>query len=274
MVLGRYKKRITGKKAINHYEFRIVDRHKAVRWVSTQSAHIQWEGRSAALGMLTDITERKRADEEIHRSAAELREAQRIGHFGNFDWDARTDTITWSDEYYRIYGFKPGIKPPGYSEHLKTYSAKSAARLDAAVKNSMKTGKPYTVDLEQIRPDGTQKWIIARGEVKRDEHNKIIGLRGTAQDITERKAIENELRESWFNLSLALQSADMGVWHLDIAENKRHFDEQVCHLLGLDSRKLKGTADEFFTADAEELEFRRIPYFSLLIIYPESFNQI
>jgi PAS domain S-box-containing protein len=153
--------------------------------------------------MLKNLIDRERIEDEkkeaegiIRENEAELREAQRIGHFGNFDWDARTDVIKWSDEYYRIYGFKPGTKPPGYEEHLKTYSPETAAQLDAAVKNSMQTGEPYVVDIEQVvRPDGLKKWITARGEVKRDKNNKIIGLRGTAQDITERKLAEVQLKK-------------------------------------------------------------------------------
>ncbi len=127
-----------------------------------------------------DITECKKTEEALLESKIEMEEAQRIGHFGSFDWDARTDAITWSTGYYRIYGFDPKMKPPGYEDHIKVYSTESAARLDAAVKHSMETGEPYALDLEQVRADGTKKWITALGEVKRDENNKIIGLRGTA----------------------------------------------------------------------------------------------
>ncbi len=148
------------------------------------------------LAIQRDITEREKANETIREDEAELKEAQRIGNYGNFDWDSRTDTIKWSDEYYRIYGFVPGSKPPGYEEHLKAYTPESAARLDAAVKNSMATGEPYEVDIEQAHPaKNAARWITARGEVKRDEHNKIIGLRGTAQDITARKQSEERINE-------------------------------------------------------------------------------
>ncbi|MEW6196631.1 MAG: PAS domain S-box protein [Bacteroidota bacterium] len=139
---------------------------------------------------LTDVLTSILMYRDLSRREKELKDAQRIGSFGNWDWDALTDTITWSEEYYRIYGFDPTQKPPGYEEHLKTYSKESAAKLDEAVKNSMKTGKPYELDLEQIRSDGTKKWITARGECKFDSYGNIIGLRGTAQDITERKMYE------------------------------------------------------------------------------------
>lgn len=187
------------------YERRILGKNGKEIWCYISAAPFFDEKKQFAgsLAMIADITERKQAEEVIRKDEAELKEAQRIGRFGNFDWDARTDTIKWSDEYYHIYGFDPSQKPPGYEEHLKAYTPESAKRLDAAVKNSMATGEPYTVDLEQVRPDGTKKWIIACGEVKRDESNNIIGLRGTAQDITERKEAELEREQffKFFNLS-------------------------------------------------------------------------
>ncbi len=64
----------------------------------------------------------------------------------------------------------------------------------------------------------------------------------------ERKHAEEELRESQSRLDLALRSARMGVWRLDLIQNKRHFDDQVCHLLGIDPAKFTGTEEEFYKA--------------------------
>ena len=64
----------------------------------------------------------------------------------------------------------------------------------------------------------------------------------------ERKRVEEELRINQSRLDLALRSAHMGVWHLDMVENRRSFDDQVCHLLGIDPAKFTGTEEEFFNA--------------------------
>ncbi|MDP2722141.1 MAG: PAS domain S-box protein [Bacteroidales bacterium] len=153
------------------------------------------ESLSKILVSLVDISERKQAEMALINSEKGLKEAQRLGRLGSWDWDAITDTITWSKEYYRIYGFDPTQHPPGYEDHLKAYTPESAARLDEAVKKNMEAGKPYVVDLELAQTDGTQRWITARSETKLDSNGKVIGLRGTAQDITERKLAEEEIRK-------------------------------------------------------------------------------
>jgi len=144
-----------------------------------------------------EINERKEAVERLHESGKELNEAQRLGRIGNWNWDIATDTISWFEEYYRIFGLDPAQRPPKYEEHLKAYTPESAARLDAAVKINTQSGKPYELDLEIANPKGSARWITARSETKRDIQGKIIGLRGTAQDITERKRAETE-REQFF----------------------------------------------------------------------------
>ncbi|MGO9688494.1 MAG: PAS domain S-box protein [Syntrophobacteraceae bacterium] len=75
---------------------------------------------------------------------------------------------------------------------------------------------------------------------------QLVAVRAAGE--LERKRVEEELRESRSRLDLALQSAHMGVWDLDLKENKRRFDYQVCHLLGIDPAKFTGTEDEFYKA--------------------------
>ncbi|MCX5793081.1 MAG: PocR ligand-binding domain-containing protein [Elusimicrobia bacterium] len=132
------------------------------------------------------------AHRDLQESERGMKEAQHLAQVGNWNWAAATDTITWSEEYYRLYGFDPAQRPPGYEEHLKVYTPESAARLDAAVKRNMQTGETYELDLEFVRKDGQRRWITARSETVRDDKGGIIGLRGTAQDITERRRAELE----------------------------------------------------------------------------------
>jgi len=159
--------------------------------------------------------ERKQAEEALLKSEAALKEAQRVGQIGSWDWDAVGDTITWSEEYYRIFNFDPNVPPPNYQNHLNIYTAESAERLDAAVKKTVQTGEPYELDLEIARLTGPTRWICARSEAKRDADGRIVGLRGTAQNISERKKAEKALVERDAFIRNILEAVDEGFIMVD-----------------------------------------------------------
>ncbi len=158
----------------------------------------------------SEIPANRKLKEALRKSESELNEAQRLARIGSWDWDSTTDTIRWSDEYYRIYNIDPKLPTPAYQEHLKVYTAESGARLNIAVEKALQTGEPYELDLELAQPTSATRWICARGEAKRDAEGRITGLRGTAQDITERKRAEIKLRQNELFIKNVLETVDEG----------------------------------------------------------------
>jgi PAS domain S-box-containing protein len=142
---------------------------------------------------LADITDRKFAEEKLRDRQAELEEAQRVGNFGNWYWDAATDVTTGSAQLLRIYGFDPerDTMPNFADQGGWLYPHESWERINAAVQSALKTGIGYQLDLPAFR-NGTPIWITTRSEVLRDLKGAIVGLRGTVQDITDRKLAEAE----------------------------------------------------------------------------------
>ena len=147
--------------------------------------------------MFDVITERKKADEALRQKEAALNEAQRIAHVGSWYWDAKTDVTTGTAELLRIYGFDPAaqLMPDFREQRGRCYPVEEWERVNAAVQTSLQAGIGYELDVQAIR-DGETIWVTTRGEAVRDRDGQIVGLRGTVQDITERKHIEEELRES------------------------------------------------------------------------------
>lgn len=86
---------------------------------------------------------------------------------------------------------------------------------------------------------------VYSGPIKIDGKQLLCSM---IHDETERRRAEEALRENEARLDLALRSSQMGVWTLDIAENSRVFDDQVCRLLGIDPTGFSGGAEEFFEA--------------------------
>jgi PAS domain S-box-containing protein len=146
--------------------------------------------------ILRDTTERLRAEEALRERKEELSEAQRVAKVGSWEWDPTTDVVTWSEEMFRIAGRDPMLPAPSYQQHPAHYTPASWQLLKSAVNETLRDGRPYELELEMIRDDGKLVWTNARGEVLRDASGKIIKLRGTLQDIAERKRAEAALQKA------------------------------------------------------------------------------
>gem|GEM_PF-366094 len=147
---------------------------------------------TAVITSSRDITERKVAEEALRMSEAVLKESQRIAHVGSWHLDIASNEVIWSEELYKMYGFDPNLPPPPYTEHQKLFTPDSWVKLSTALKNTKETGVPYEFELETVRKDGSNGWMWVHGETLLDASGKTVGLRGAAQDITERKRSEEE----------------------------------------------------------------------------------
>lgn len=147
-------------------------------------------------GFITDITERKRIEQQLETSRLQLKEAQRIAKVGSWSWLVAPDISFWSDELYAITGHDPQLPGLVYSDHPRLYTPESCERLNLAIERALATGESYELELELIRADGAHRQTIARGEAARDQHGTVYCLHGTLQDITERKQLEKQLFEA------------------------------------------------------------------------------
>jgi len=176
--------------------YRILRPDGSVIWLEARGhAFFDSQGRMQRIrGIVADITARKHTEEALGRKDAELAEAQHLAKLGSWRWEVATDSVTWSEELYRISGRNPSLPAPSFQDHLKLYTAESWDLLRRAVQEALRSGVAYQLDLEMVRPDGTKRWVFARGETQRDSDGRVVQLHGTVQDITERKAAEEELR--------------------------------------------------------------------------------
>ncbi|HLW53453.1 MAG TPA: PAS domain S-box protein [Candidatus Angelobacter sp.] len=159
----------------------------------------------AELQQLNDELDQRVAERtaQLARSNAELNEAQRIGKLASWQLMTKSKTAIWSEAVYRIFGVDPGCPPLSYEEQSRIFTKESWERLLAAIDHAATSGTPYELDLEFRHSDGTQRWITTRGECVQDAGGKEAMIRGTIQDITERKQVEHKLSEQAALLNLA-----------------------------------------------------------------------
>jgi PAS domain S-box-containing protein len=217
-------------------EFRILWPDGTVRWVASKGKfYYAPDGEpERMLGMAVDITERKHVEESLRRKGMELTESQRLAGIGTWGWDPASDTVTWSEELYRLAGREPSLPALSYKEHSQLYTPESWEQLRRAVEEALRTGTPYELDLERVCADGTTKWLTARGEAQQDASGRIARLHGTVQDITERRLAQQTLREGEERFRLAAGAGKMFAYTWDAATDTIVRSGEFAHILGID----------------------------------------
>ena len=155
------------------------------------------------LHVARDIGERLRAEEERARlverlelSRRDLEEAQQIAKIGSWTLDPSTGDATWSREMYRILGLGSDGRPIGLADISGLFTPDSVRDVTAAVEHAVRTGEPWQLDLEVVRPDGSRTWLASNGIAEPDGTGAVTRIRGTMQDVTEQRRLESQLRQA------------------------------------------------------------------------------
>jgi PAS domain S-box-containing protein len=139
---------------------------------------------------------RKQAEAELLESQRQLRLALNASGMGVWNWEIETTKITCCERMEVLLGFAPGSFNRSYESFLNHVHPDDRDDVKKAIAITLEQGADYESDYRIIWPDGTVRWLRTQGDVLRDEAGKIVGMAGTAIDMTESKRIEEELRQS------------------------------------------------------------------------------
>ncbi len=152
------------------------------------------------------IAEKKRVEEALRRKEMQLKDSQRVARIGSWEWDVDENKVTWSDELYCLFGMNPNELEASYEAFLQMVHPDDIGKLDGAIRASISDRTQYHVDARIIRKDGSQWVMEARGEAAYGESGRAVLIKGTAQDVTERKWTEQELLKHHKELSVLVKS--------------------------------------------------------------------
>ena len=151
-----------------------------------------------AVAVFVDITERKRAEEELRLSEARLNLSQKIAHLGSWELDLVHNRLTWSDEVYRIFGLEPQEFGATYEAFLDRVHPDDRAAVDAAYTGSLREGRnTYEIEHRVVRHDTGEVCVVhERCEHFRDTTGRIVRSLGMVQDVTDRQRTEELLKKA------------------------------------------------------------------------------
>ena len=155
-------------------------------------------------------TLRRREQELLHKQVM-LARTERAAHLGSWEWDAATDTVTWSDEMFRLFQRDPKEGAPSFAQHSALYIAQDMERLKEAVNAALNQGTPYELELRAIRKDGMERVCLAQGYAQTGSDKKVTFLFGSLQDITERKRAVLELEQHRHHLEALVQERTLAL---------------------------------------------------------------
>jgi PAS domain S-box-containing protein len=192
------------------------------------------------------MIEHKRVEEAIRNSEKNLREAQRVAHVGSWDLNVATGDLYWSDETYRIYGFKPQEFKPTFEKFSSILYPEDKERVRQSVDAALRDGPDYDIDFRFVRPEGEIAWVHCEGEVTRDERGEPIRFFGTQIDITERKRAEEARRESETKYRFLVENLPQKVFLKDAQSTYISCNEKYARDLGIRPEDIPGKTDHDF----------------------------
>jgi PAS domain S-box-containing protein len=146
-------------------------------------------------GVFSDITERKHSEEELRKVKKMLLEAQEFAHLGYLELDTMSGNYFWSDELFRIFGFKPQEFKPTNDDLIKIVHPDDKD----LVRNTMEIpsdGSEQELEFRIIRQDKETIWIHCKKGYEFHVSGKPARIIGVVQDITLQKLSEIKLKES------------------------------------------------------------------------------
>jgi PAS domain S-box-containing protein len=208
------------------------DEDELLRSVALQNAHaIHAARRRAELALVS-------AQRELREQGERLKIALAAAHLGDWSWNPADDVVELSERAAEIFGLPRG-EPTTWTRLRGLLHPEDAGRAQAAVERSLEQGVDYDIEYRVRTPSGAERWVAAKGTGVRGEATKVLGMVGVVQDVTDRKRVEDTLRETADLLRGSFAQAAVGMAISSPEGRLLEVNRRTCEMLGYSEVQLK-----------------------------------
>jgi PAS domain S-box-containing protein len=184
------------------------------------------------ISAVLDISEQMRTEMALRESEERLRFVADRAEIGYWLWEIEPDKLEWTHQCKQLFGV-PVEDTITYERFITALHPEDRERTDSAVRACLESGggKDYDIEFRSLWPDGTVRWIHAKGGAT-FLGGRPVRMAGIALDITDRRQTEAALRESEERLRLANEAAEIGTFTVDLETSRALYSPQLAAMLG------------------------------------------
>lgn len=177
--------------------------------ISTSNLSVLDLLRKRVADLARELAER---DGVLHERTRHLRVAQSLAHLGSWDWEIESGEVRCSNEVYRIFGRDPGLHHMTFETFVSALYPDDHDRVVTAINDALGGKAPLDLEYKIVRPKGDVRTIHCCGEVLRDDNGTPCRMSGSVLDITDRKRMEEAVRESEDRYRTLVELSPSGVF--------------------------------------------------------------
>ncbi|MDO9326682.1 MAG: PAS domain S-box protein [Methanoregula sp.] len=240
------KNRALGKDAV--YERSLERKDGQKRWMLISARAIRdsqgtFEG---SFGMLTDITDRKAAEESLRHTSERLSLALLAGGIGIWELDLVTNGLIWDDPMFQLYGVTRGTFSSTFEAWRAAVHPDDRAQVETELRMAIQGKKEFDNEFRVVWPDGTIHFHHASALVHLDASGKPVSMVGTNYDITGQKQGEEKIRKNEERLLMAQEIGHVGSWEYNLQTGTLWVSSEWARIYGISQ-----VAGDYSLAQAE-----------------------
>ena len=173
---------------------------------------------------------KQRETEALRASEERLRLAVTGGNVGIWEWDVHNNRLVWSDQLNDMFGWTGRTDDLTLKMFMDSIHDEDRPGVETAIQRSLAERSNYEVEYRILQPDGSLRWIAAKGRGEYDASGSAVRMMGVALDITDRKRSEDQLRQSEERFQIVARATSDAIWDWDLATNAMWWNQGLTTL--------------------------------------------